>query len=313
MLAQKHGRGPPVVLLHGQPGSTLDWHQVVPILSPQFTTIVPDRLGYGRTGGTAAGFEANAVALSALLDRLAVRRALIVGHSWGGGVALAFAEIFPERTAGLVLAASIGPGERFGWQDRVLAAPFVGELLAGLTLGVTGRLLASERMQALADRHLRGRAREALNVLAGLTGARTGAAVWRSFVLEQRVLLRDLDTLGPALAAITVPAEVINGSADRIVPPLVAADLATHIPGAVHTVLPGAHHLLLREHPDAVAAAIRRVAGRAWNPGASEVLPSDVQETPDREIGAQNPDRGPDHQQQDSSHEGLVRGDVELS
>jgi pimeloyl-ACP methyl ester carboxylesterase len=280
---------------------------------PRFMTIVPDRLGYGRTGGTAAGFEPNAVALAALLDRLAVRRALLAGHSWGGGVALAFAEYFPERTAGLVLAASIGPGERFGWQDRLLAAPLVGELLAGLTLGVAGRLLASDRVQALADRRLRGRAREALNVLAGLTGAGTGAAVWRSFVLEQRVLLRDLDTLGPGLAAIAVPTEVINGSADRIVPPPVAAGLAARIPGAVHTVLPGAHHLLLRQQPDAVAAAIQRVAGRARNRGASELLMSDVQEAPHREIGAQDPYRGTDHQQENSSHDGLVWGDVELS
>jgi pimeloyl-ACP methyl ester carboxylesterase len=280
---------------------------------PQFTTIVPDRLGYGRTGGTAAGFEANAVALAALLDRLAVRRAVLVGHSWGGGVALAFAVFFPERTAGLVLAASIGPGERFGWQDRLLAAPLVGELLASLTLGEAGRLLASDRVQAVADRRLRGRPREALNVLAGLTGAGTGAAVWRSFVLEQRVLLRDLDALGPGLGAITVPTEVINGSADRIVPPPVAAGLAARIPGAVHAILPGAHHLLLREHPDAVSAAVHRVAGRARKPGASELLMSDVQEAPHREIGAQDPDRSTNHQQENSSHDGLVRGDVELS
>jgi pimeloyl-ACP methyl ester carboxylesterase len=244
-----------------------------------FTAIVPDRLGYGRTGGPAAGFELNAVALADLLDRLTIQRALVVGYSWGGGVALAFAALFPHRTAGLVLAASVGPGEQFGWEDRLLAAPLAGEALAALTLGVAGRVLSSDWMQAIADRRLGGRAREAFNVLTGLTGAGTGAAVWRSFVTEQRALLWDLQSLEPRLPAIEAPTEVIHGSADRIVPPHVASRLADSIPTASHTVLPGAHHLLLREHPAALAGAIRRVArppelaARGFTGQASEARP----------------------------------------
>ena len=290
LRADQYGSGPPVVLLHGQPGSALDWYHVVPLIWDDFTVIVPDRLGYGRTGGPAAGFEPNAVAVAALLDRLTIPRALVVGHSWGGGAALAFAQSFPHRTAGLVLAASVAPGEHFGWEDRLLAAPLVGEALAALTLGVAGRMLASDWMHAIADRRLSGRARQAFNVLTGLTGAGTGAAVWRSFVVEQRALLRDLQTLEPGLRAVEAPAEVINGSADRIVPPHVAVRLAVSIPGASHTVLPGAHHLLLREHSDALAGAIRRVALRAWPgqaPGGAaplpEVRPLDGQETADGE------------------------------
>jgi pimeloyl-ACP methyl ester carboxylesterase len=168
----------------------------------------------------------------------------------------------------------VAPDERFGWEDRVLAAPLVGEALAALTLGVAGRLLASEWMHAIADRHLGGRAREAFNVLTGLTGAGTGAAVWRSFLTEQRALLRDLQALEPRLAAIDTPTEVINGSADRVVRPPVADHLAASIRGATHTVLPAAHHLLLREHPEALADAIRRVARRAW-PGVAAEAPAD--------------------------------------
>jgi pimeloyl-ACP methyl ester carboxylesterase len=272
MRTDRYGDGPPIVLLHGQPGSALDWHHVVPLVCDDFTTIVPDRLGYGRTGGPAAGFAENAVAVAALFDRLGIERAVLVGHSWGGAVALAFAERFPHQTAGVVLAASVGPGERFRWDDRMLAAPLVGEALAALTLGVAGRVLASDWMQAIADRRLTGRAREAFNVLTGLTGAGTRSAVWRSFVVEQRVLLHELEDLAAGLPRLHAPTEVINGSADRLVPPHVAARLAASIPAATHTVLPGAHHLLIREHPEAVAGAVRRVAQRAWPqaPGGSD-------------------------------------------
>ena len=271
LVADRYGRGSPVVLVHGQPGSALDWHAVAPLLWNDFTVIVPDRLGYGRTGGRAAGFEDNAASLAGLLDRLAISRAVVAGHSWGGGAALAFAELFPDRTAGLVLAASIGPGERFAWGDRLLAAPVIGEGLAALTIGAASQVLASRRMQAVADRRLGRRAREAVKVLTGLTGARTGAAVWRSFVVEQRVLLRDLETLAPGLSAIKAPSAIIHGTADRVVPLSIAALLAATIPDSTYTALPGAHHLLPHEHPREVATAVRQVAERAWPHPAVEL------------------------------------------
>jgi pimeloyl-ACP methyl ester carboxylesterase len=264
LVAEVEGRGPPVVLLHGQPGSAVDWHGVAPLLSDRFTVVAPDRLGYGRTGGLAAGFSENAVAVADLLDELAIDRAVIAGYSWAGGVALAFAQLFPGRTAGLVLAASVGPGERFHWEDRILATPLVGEVLAALTLGVAGPVVGSRAVQRLADRHLAGRARDAVSVLRGLTAHTDGTRVWRSFVIEQRVLLRDVEGLAPGLATIIAPTAVINGGADRLVPPPVADGLAAAIPGASHIVIAGAHHLLLLEQPGAVAAAIRRVAARAW-------------------------------------------------
>jgi pimeloyl-ACP methyl ester carboxylesterase len=264
LVADVYGTGPPVVLLHGQPGAAVDWQQVTPLLSDRFRVIVPDRLGYGRTGGDAADFRQNAWAVARLLDRLGLERAVVTGYSWGGGVALAFAELFPARTAGLVLAASVGPGERFKWEDRVLAAPLLGETLAALALGSVEKVLRSRRVQILVDRHLRGRPRKAVDLLTDLTTAGSSTAVWRSLVVEQRFLLRDVERLSSALGTVVAPTAVINGSADRTVPPPVAERLAAAIPVATHTVLAGAHHLLLREQPDAVAAAVLQVAEQAW-------------------------------------------------
>ena len=268
LVADVYGTGPPVVLLHGQPGTAVDWQHVVPLLSDRFTVIVPDRLGYGRTGGGAGDFRQNAWAVARLLDRLGLEGAVVTGYSWGGGVALAFAELFPSRITGLVLVASVGPGDLFKWEDRVLAAPLLGETVAALALGSIERILHRRRVQALIDRYLRGRLRKAVDLLIDLTSAGNSTAMWRSLVVEQRFLLRDVERLNSALETVVAPTAVINGSADRTVLPSVSDYLATGIPGATHTVLAGAHHLLPREHPDAVAAAVVQVAERAW-PGTA--------------------------------------------
>jgi pimeloyl-ACP methyl ester carboxylesterase len=267
VVADQYGGGAPVLLLHGQPGSATDWGRVSPLLEREFFVVVPDRPGYGRTGGPALGFMGNAAAMVELLDRLEVERVIAVGHSWGGGVAIALAEAYPERVTGLVLAASIAPGETVGWDDRLLAAPYVGEALSWLTIGATGLLLGSDRVQHLADERLAGRALEAVKALTRLTGARTGSRVWRSFVTEQRALLAELDNLAGGLSAIDVPAVVISGTADRVVPARVADILSAGLPSSSRRVLEGAHHLIPYDHPETVSAAVREVAERASDPG----------------------------------------------
>src|SRR5438309_8766575 len=117
LTADVTGEGPPVVLLHGQPGSGADWARASSLLASTNTVVVPDRPGYGRTGGRALGFRANAAAVVALLDRLGLERAAMVGYSWAGGVALALAEDHADRVSGLALVASVSPGQPLGPLD----------------------------------------------------------------------------------------------------------------------------------------------------------------------------------------------------
>src|SRR6266511_4247109 len=83
----KVGSGPVLVLIHGILGSRRDWEQLVWLLEWDFTVIARD-----------------------LLELLGVRRATLVGHSLGGGVAMQFAWLFPERCERLVLVSSGGLG-----------------------------------------------------------------------------------------------------------------------------------------------------------------------------------------------------------
>jgi pimeloyl-ACP methyl ester carboxylesterase len=252
-----------VILLHGQPGSALDWHAVVPLLRETFDVITPDRPGYGHTGGRAVGFAANAAAVVDLLDHFGVEQTIVVGHSWGGGVALALAEHYASRVAGLVLISSVSPGEHFGWADRLLAAPVLGESVAAATIGAAGRVLGSRHVRSWSGRYLPQQARDAVHVLAAMTGAGTGTTAWRSFVVEQRALLAELESFGPGLAKIETPTAVVHGSADHVVPPAVARHLVVSVPGATRITVTGAGHMLPHDHPRDVAAAVRRVAQRS--------------------------------------------------
>jgi pimeloyl-ACP methyl ester carboxylesterase len=255
------GGGATVVLLHGQPGLGDDWRWVVRELDPELRVVVPDRPGYGRTGGPATGFSGNADAVVEMLDRLGAERAVIAGHSWAGGAALACARDHPDRVAGLVLASSVGPGERITWEDRMLAAPVVGDLLAAGFIGGLGLILSSAWVQSVADRRLPARAEDAVVALSKLTRSR--APVWRSFVAEQRSLLTELEDLAPALGRMEMPTEIVHGRSDRLVPYQVAELLGQRIPGARVTLLPGIGHLVPHDAPAALAHAVNDVARRS--------------------------------------------------
>ena len=258
--AEVYNSGPAVVLIHGQPGSAADWGRLVPLLKGDHTVIVPDRPGYGRTAGRALGFAGNAAALAAMLDRLGTGQAILVGHSWGGGVALAAAVNHPQYVKGLVLVASVRPGEALGWVDRMLASRYLGDALAATTIGSTGLVLRNRKIRELVERRLQGRPREVIRALEAVTGASTRAPVWRSFVFEQRRLFDELGDLAPELQRITAPTIVLSGGSDHIVPPDVGGRLAADIPGARHHVVPGAHHLLPLDHPGEIESAVREAA-----------------------------------------------------
>jgi pimeloyl-ACP methyl ester carboxylesterase len=142
-----------IVLLHGQPGSAADWQQLAGRLPETLGIVALDRPGYGASRLPAGGFRVNARAVLAELDARGIERAVLAGHSYGGGVALSVAQLAPGRVEALILLASVGPGCLTG-SDRLLAAPVTGELTA-LALWRLTPWLASSSLAATA--RLRGR------------------------------------------------------------------------------------------------------------------------------------------------------------
>jgi pimeloyl-ACP methyl ester carboxylesterase len=268
LVADVLGEGPPVVLLHGQPGSRVDWALVARRLRADFTVIVPDRPGYGQTGGRARGFRGNAAAVVSLLDRLGVEQATVVGYSWAGGIALALAQDVPARVTSLVLVASVRPGEPLGRMDRMLAVPPIGAAVTATGLFLATNALALPPVRRAVQRRRRYLDQEAGTDEVGfrdspdpdavLTSMRS-KGVWQSFVTEQRCLIDELPYLAPGLATITVPTLVLQGDSDHTVPPATGRRLAASIPGARLVELAATGHLVIHHRSEAVATAVRQL------------------------------------------------------
>ncbi len=98
------GAGPPIVLLHGLASNARIWDAMTPQLAGRHRVVAIDQRGHGLSGKPDGGYDFASVSgdLRAVLDRLEIERAIIVGHSWGGNVALAFGVTHPARVLGLV-------------------------------------------------------------------------------------------------------------------------------------------------------------------------------------------------------------------
>jgi 3-oxoadipate enol-lactonase len=244
-----------VVLLHGQPGSPADWQLVTGRLPAPLHVVAADRPGYGASRLAAGGFAANARAVLDDLDSRGVTRAVLVGHSYGGGVALSAASLAPGRVAAVVLLASVGPGCVTSW-DRLLAAPGAGQLCALVAWRLTP-WLARVRLAGITWR--RGRPLgpdEHVNWQVWGHAGHGQRPLWRTFLTEQRALLRELDDLEEALPSVRVPVFVLADPRDTIVPFETARRLVRALPDARLELVGGAGHHLPRRAPDVVADAI---------------------------------------------------------
>lgn len=103
------GQGPTMLMLHGA-DKREDWKVWGPLmeLSKDHTLVLPDLVGFGGSSKPTETptFSAQAHVLHDLADKLGVQRAVIVGRSWGGQVALEFAINWPERVESLILISS---------------------------------------------------------------------------------------------------------------------------------------------------------------------------------------------------------------
>lgn len=123
------GRGDWLVLLHGLASQAHIWDLVAPQLSDSFRVIALDQRGHGLTDKPDTGYDFTSIThdLDQILNGLEIERAVLVGHSWGGNVALQYAVDQPQRVAGLVLVDGgfLQVGDRQDWPttEKQLAPP----------------------------------------------------------------------------------------------------------------------------------------------------------------------------------------------
>ncbi len=255
-----------VVLLHGQPGSRSDWQQLVGLLPASLRVLALDRPGYGASPYPAGDFAHNARAVLAELDAAGIERAVLVGHSYGGGVALSVASLAPSRVEALVLLASVGPGCLTGW-DRLLAAPVAGEVCAVTAWWLTPWLARARLAVISRRRHRPLSASEYVNWHIWASARYDSGALWRTFLTEQRALVGDLAAITASLPAVRQPVLLLADPQDTLVPVEATYQLAAALPDArvelVHNI---GHHLPLRGAAETAARIIPFLAALDGQP-----------------------------------------------
>jgi len=119
------GEGPVILLIHGITGNSAQWGQVIPALAENYTVVAPDLLGHGQSAKPRGDYSLGAFAVGVrdLLIALGHRRATVVGHSLGGGIAMQFVYEYPVFAARLVLVSSGGLGREVHLLLRAATLP----------------------------------------------------------------------------------------------------------------------------------------------------------------------------------------------
>jgi pimeloyl-ACP methyl ester carboxylesterase len=273
------GHGPPMLLIHGMAGSSQTWRAVLPRLSAHHRVLAPDLMGHGLSAKPRGDYSLGAFAvwLRDFLDQLGIGRVALVGQSLGGGVAMQFVHQHPDYVERLVLISSGGLGPEVGWTLRAMSAPG-----AELILPVVAPQFAvnfGERVRTrLTGWGLRSaRAAETWSAYSSLADPHSRKAFLRT-------LRSVVDHRGQAVSAFNrlsfaegLPALLIWGADDRIIPASHGAAAHRALPDSRLTVLPGVGHYPHLEAADEVVDAIEEfIAGSTpwqrhpgWHPGSA--------------------------------------------
>ncbi len=240
------GRGTPVVLLHGFPLTGEIWREQRQSLAAHYRVITPDLRGHGQSPAPAGIYEMELLAgdVLELLDSLQIERAVIMGHSMGGYVTLAAWKLAPARFLALGLIDS--------------------HASADTPEGRQGRLQMAEKVAAQGSQV----AAEAMLPRLFAPGRTAGDPAWE----QVRAMILNTPTAGiigaqhamaarpdsnSTLPSINVPALILTGDQDQIIPIARAEAVAAAIPNSTLKVIANAGHMTMLEQPAATTATIQ--------------------------------------------------------
>ncbi|MDO8362763.1 MAG: alpha/beta fold hydrolase, partial [Actinomycetota bacterium] len=255
---RRAGAGEAVVLIHGLAGSSHTWRAVLPELAESFDVIAPDLLGHGESAKPMGDYSLGAFA-SGLRDFLAVLdvpSATIVGHSFGGGVAMQLAYQHPELCDRLVLVGSGGLGREVSWLLRSVTLPGAEHLMPLMfprvvaDLGTSaGHLLSGLGLKA-------PRLAEMWRSYASLAGAQNRKAFVRTIRTVIEPGGQTVSALDRLYLAAHVPTLVVWGDRDDIIPVQHAHIAHEAIPGSRLVILDDVGHFPHLEAPEQFLATL---------------------------------------------------------
>jgi pimeloyl-ACP methyl ester carboxylesterase len=251
------GLGRPVVFIHGNPGSHQDYSMgLLGRVAQSYRAFAFDRPGHGyseRHNGTEATVEVQARLLREALHKLSIEKPLLVGHSWGGALALAAALKYEDELSGLVLLAPAAyPSESNEWWTVLPHIPWLGSLLVKTFAPLIGRGIVRESLkeayhpEPVQEDYLR-----------------SAAILWtrpeqvKACAADDRSLNDSLEVLSERYAEIRLPVVIVTGDSDLLLEPKSQSHrLHQTIPGSELIVLQGTGHQIPQTRPESVIDAI---------------------------------------------------------
>jgi len=250
------GKGIPLLFVHGFPFARGIWSRQVAAFKANHRVLAPDLRGFGESQGTPGKVAMRTYAddLYALLQGLHAPPAILVGHSMGGYIAMAFANAYPEALRGLVLVGTkAGPDvPEVAEARRELAARVQTEGTSAVVSAMASKMLSARNH--VADLAKSGKAMMGVAKPEGVISALLGMA--------------DRPDAGPWLKDVEARTLVMSGAMDDVIPPSEAGALMMAFPSAQLRLIPNAGHLVAYEQPDAFNETLR--AWLAWGEDSND-------------------------------------------
>lgn len=259
---ERPGAGPAVLLIHGLPGTADDFEDVTPLIAGR-RTIAIDRPGFGFSTGGYFSFDRQLQAVQEVIGKLHLGRPVLVGHSYGGTISLAYAEHHPGAVRGLVLVdAAAGDCSRHDNAFTRAQARFIQAIelpgiaqIADVTFSQLVRTASAKpaESEAFSPAPVNPKHRHrvlAINLKHGNLEAYAGEVLHAN---------KEIDGVNRGLGGLRVPTIVIQGEQDKLVKPQCGRSIAASVPGAKLQMVPGGH-MAPYTHPQAVAAAATALA-----------------------------------------------------
>ncbi|MDX8479335.1 alpha/beta hydrolase [Mesorhizobium sp. VK24D] len=254
---------PPIIFIHGASANLKDQMLPLrPLLEGRAEMLFLDRPGFGWSErGNSETLAAQADTIAALMDRLGIEKAIIVGHSFGGAIITAFAREHPERTLGLVFLAPVchpWPGGAIAWYYKLTAVPVVGWLFSETVAYSAGMLRIGNATACVFSPN---------DVPKGYIGKASIPLVLRppAFRANARDVAQLYDYVcaaSPGYREIKAPTVVISGDRDKVVYATVhSVGLERDVPSAELIWVRNLGHKPDWIAPDLVVGAIERAAG----------------------------------------------------
>jgi pimeloyl-ACP methyl ester carboxylesterase len=257
------GSGPALLLIHGVGANSTSWEPVHAKLAQRFTVIAPDLLGHGESDKPRADYSLASFAngMRDLLAAVGIDRVTVVGHSYGGGVAMQFAYQYPQLVERIVLVSTGGVAKDVSIALRLAALPMASDALAMLrvpgalpTMRLFGRAVGSVLGSTKFGRDVA----DAVGLLQDLKEPGASSAFARTLrsVVDRRGQF--VTMLDRSYLVQTVPVQVIWGEEDPVIPVEHARIAHAAMADSRLEIFEKSGHLPFKDHPNRFVEVVER-------------------------------------------------------